>query len=100
LDAPDNKQEEDREDDGLDNVSIKSLNLLAATDDEQDKTATVLERDTTTIGTIAQELEAAEEVLPGGTRKRAWWEACTSCEEFPCVWARSTVNQQETMMQF
>jgi hypothetical protein len=87
LDAPDNKQEEDRKDNGLDNVSIKSLNLLAAMDDEQDKTVTVLERDTTTVGTIMQELEAAEEVLPGGTRKSAWLEACTSCKEFPCVWA-------------
>jgi hypothetical protein len=63
LDAPDNKQEEDREDGGLDNVSIKSPNLLAATDDEQDETATVLEKDTTTIGTITQELVATEEVL-------------------------------------
>ena len=90
LDAPDNKREEEDtgEDDGVDNVSIKSPNLLAATDDEQDETTTVLEKDTTTVGTITQELEATEEVSPGGTRKRAWWEACTSCEEFPCVWAQ------------
>jgi hypothetical protein len=95
LDAPDNKQEEDRKDNGLDNVSIKSLNLLAAMDDEQDKTVTVLEKDTTTIGTITQELEAVEEVPPGGTRKRAWWEACTSCKEFPCVWAQYSKSARE-----
>jgi hypothetical protein len=88
LDAPDNKQEEDRKDDGLDNVSIESPNLLATTDDEQDETATILEKDTTTIGTITQELEATDEVSPGGTRKRARWETCTSWEEFPCVWAQ------------
>jgi hypothetical protein len=29
-----------------------------------------------------------EELTPGGTRKRACWEACTSCEEFLCVWAQ------------
>jgi hypothetical protein len=72
LDAPDNKQEEDIKDDGLDNVSIESPILLATTDDEQDETASILEKDTTTVGTIMQELEAMEEVSLDGTRKRAW----------------------------
>jgi hypothetical protein len=101
LDEPEKMEE----DEGLvDNASIKSPNLLAAsTDDEQEdetETATVLDKDTT-IGTITQELEAAtEELTPGGTRKRAWWEACTSCEEFPCVWAqygKSTRDNDEIL---
>jgi hypothetical protein len=78
LDAPDNKQEEVRKTDGSDNASLKSPNLLANTDDEQDKT--VLERDHTTVGTNTKEVEG-----PGDGRKRAWWVACTSCEKFPCV---------------
>jgi hypothetical protein len=86
LDAPDNKQEgEDRKTDGFDNASLKSPNLLANTDDEQDET--ILERDHTTVGTNTKEVETPEEKGRGDVRKRAWWVACTSCEElFPCVW--------------
>jgi hypothetical protein len=93
LDAPDNKQEEDRKTDGFDNASMKSPNLLANTDDKQDKT--ILERDTATVGTNTKEVETLEEEGPGDTRKRPWWVACTSCEEFPCVWAQYGKSARE-----
>jgi hypothetical protein len=80
--------QKDTRKDGLDSISIKSPNLLA-TDDEEEDIATVIDKENKTVGTITQELEEQEnQVSPGGTRKRAWWEACTTCEEFPCIWAQ------------
>jgi hypothetical protein len=93
LDAADNKQEEDRKTDGFDNASLKSPNLLANTDDEQDET--ILERENTTVGTNTEEVESPKEEGRGDARKRAWWVACTSCEEFPCVWDQYRKSARE-----
>jgi hypothetical protein len=100
LDAPDNKQEEDRKDDGLDNVSIESPNLLDTMDDEQDETATILEKDTTP---------------PLEPSHKSWRPQMRCClveqgrghggklalpaRSFP-VFRHNTANRQETMMRF